>query len=44
MILANLGFTLIHEKTNCMSFIDHLLIQKCFFLFWLGLASDVLYN
>ena len=44
MILVNLGFTLIHEKNNCMSFIDHLLTQKYFFLFWLGLASNVLYN
>ena len=31
MILANLGFTLIHEKNNCMSFIDHLLIQEYVF-------------
>ena len=44
MILANPGFTLIHEKNNCMSFIDHLLTQHYYFLFWLGLASDVLYN
>ena len=43
MILANPGFTLIHEKNNCMSFIDNLLTQYLF-LFWLGLASDVLYN
>ena len=43
MILASPGFTLIHEKNNCISFIDHLLTQK-YFLFWLGLASDVLYN
>ena len=44
MILANPGFTLIHEKNNCMSFIDHLLTKNFLFLFWLGLASDVLYN
>ena len=43
MILANPGFTLIHEKNNCMSFIDPLLTQT-YFLFWLGLASDILYN
>ena len=44
MILANPGFTLFHDKNYCMSFIDHLLTHKYIFLFWLGLASDVLYN
>ena len=43
MILANPGFTLIHKKQlyvfHC-SFIN----RNILFLFWLGLASDVLYN
>ena len=44
MILASPGFTLIHEKNNCMSFIDHLLTHIFIFLFWLSLAFDVPYN